>query len=229
VPDPKRVLWYLRKVPLLAELGPDAIARMAERVELREARRRDVVYLPGDPGKALYLVHGGRIKVSKVTRDGKSLTLAYHGPAELFGDSCLLDGGPRTEMAEAVENALLSEIDRVHFEELMHNHPALGLAMTRLMIVRRRELENKVEALVFRDVSSKLAELLVKLAAEYGVDDARGTLVALKITHQELANLIGSTRETVSLTLSQFKRKRLISTEGRKVIISDADALRALY
>ena len=116
MPDPKRVLWYLRKVPLLADLGPDAIARMAERVELREARRRDVVYLPGDPGRSLFFVHGGRIKVSKVTRDGKSLTLAYHGPAELFGDSCLLDGGPRTEMAEAVENALLSEIDRVHFE-----------------------------------------------------------------------------------------------------------------
>ena len=102
--------------------------------------------------------------------------------------------------------------------------------MTRLMIVRRRELENKVEALVFRDVSSKLAELLVKLAGEYGVDDARGTLVALKITHQELANLIGSTRETVSLTLSQFKRKpadprpRAARSSSR-----DAEALRALY
>ena len=106
----------------------------------------------GRSGRSLFFVNGGRIKVSKVTRDGKSLTLAYHGPAELFGDSCLLDGGPRTEMAEAVENALLTEIDRADFEELMHRHPALGLAMTRLMIVRRRELENKVEALVFRDV-----------------------------------------------------------------------------
>jgi CRP-like cAMP-binding protein len=229
VADPKRTLWYLRKVPLLADIGPEALARMAERVELREARRRDVIYLPGDPGRALFIVHGGRVKVSKVTRDGKSLTLAYHGPAEVFGDSCMIDGGPRTEMAEAVENALLSEIDRGHFEEVVTAHPALGLAMTRLMIVRRRELENKVEALVFRDVSSKLAELLVKLALEYGVDDARGTLVALKITHQELANLIGSTRETVSLTLSQFKRKRMIATEGRKVIISDSEALRALY
>lgn len=229
MPDPKRLIWYLRKVPLLSNLGADAIARIAERVELREVRRREVVYLPGDPGRSLFLVHGGRIKVSKVTRDGKSLTLAYHGPTELFGDNCLLDGGPRTEMAEAVENALLSEIDRGHFEELIHTHPALGLAMTQLMIVRRRELEQKVEALVFRDVPSKLAELLVKLASEYGVDDARGTLVSLKITHQELANLIGSTRETVSLTLSQFKRKRLIATEGRRVIISDSEALRALY
>ena len=229
VADPKRTLWYLRKVPLLADIGPEALARMAERVELREARRRDVIYLPGDPGRALFIVHGGRVKVSKVTRDGKSLTLAYHGPAEVFGDSCMIDGGPRTEMAEAVENALLSEIDRGHFEEIVNANPSLGLAMTRLMIVRRRELENKVEALVFRDVSSKLAELLVKLAHEYGVDDARGTLVALKITHQELANLIGSTRETVSLTLSQFKKRRLILTEGRKVIISDTEALRALF
>src|SRR5438477_6003281 len=125
---------------------------MAERVELREARRRDVIYLPGDPGRWLFFVHGGRIKVSKVTRDGKSLTLAYHGPAELFGDSCMVDGGPRTEMAEAVENALLSEIDRQHFDEIVAAHPPLGLAMTRLMIVRRRELENKMEGLVFRDV-----------------------------------------------------------------------------
>lgn len=229
MPDPKRVLWYLRKVPLLADLGPDVLARLAERVELREVRRRDVLYLPGDPGRSLFLIHGGRIKISKVTRDGKSLTLAYHGPGELFGDGCLLDGGPRSELAEAVDNALLSEIERTHFEQLMASHSQLGLAMTRLMIVRRRDLENKIEALVFRDVSSKLAELLVKLAGEYGVDDARGTLVALKITHQELANLIGSTRETVSLTLSQFKRRRLILTEGRRVIISDSEALRALY
>lgn len=229
MPDFKRALWYLRKVPLLADLSSDALARVAERVELREVRRREVVYLPGDPGRSLFLVHGGRIKVSKVTRDGKSLTLGYHGPTDLFGESSLLDGGPRTEMADAVENALLSEIDRSHFEELIHAHPSLGLAMTRLMIVRRRDLEQKVEALVFRDVPSKLAELLVKLAGEYGVDDARGTLVSLKITHQELANLIGSTRETVSLTLSQFKRKRLILTEGRKVIIADSEALRALF
>jgi SAM-dependent methyltransferase len=114
------------------------------------------------------------------------------------------------------------------FERLLSSTPALSAGVARLMIARRAELESKLEALVFRDVTSKLAELLIKLGDEYGVDDSRGTLVALKITHQELANLIGSTRETVSLTLSQFKRKRLIVTEGRKVILSDLEALRAL-
>ncbi len=227
--DLKRTLWYLKKIPLLSELGPDAVARLAERVDMREVRRREVVYLPGDPGKSLFFVNGGRVKVSKVTRDGKALTLSYCGPSEVFGETCLVDGGPRSEMAEAVENALLTEIDRADFERLLATSATLGAQMTKLMVTRRRELENKVEALVFRDVTSKLAELLVKLAGEYGVDDARGTMVALKITHQELANLIGSTRETVSLTLSQFKRKRFITTEGRKVIISDHEALKALF
>jgi len=229
VNDVKRVVWYLRKIPLLAELGGESLARLAERVEMKEVRRREVVYLPGDPGASLFFVNGGRIKVSKVTRDGKSLTLAYCGPSEIFGETCLIDGGPRAEMAEAVENALLTEVERSDFERLVASTPGLGLATTKLMVARRRDLENKVEALVFRDVTSKLAELLVKLALEYGVDDARGTMVALKITHQELANLIGSTRETVSLTLSQFKKKRYIVTEGRKVIISDSEALKALF
>jgi len=229
VNDLKRTLWYLKKIPLLAELGPEGLARLAERVEQREIRRREVVYMNGDPGEALYFVNGGRIKISKVTRDGKSLTLFYCGPSELFGEGCLVDGGPRTEMAEAVENAMLTQIDRGDFERLLTSHAHLGAAMTRLMVQRRKDLETKVEALVFRDVTSKLAELLIKLGGEYGVDDARGTLVALKITHQELANLIGSTRETVSLTLSQFKRKKFICTEGRKVIISDTEGLKALF
>jgi CRP/FNR family cyclic AMP-dependent transcriptional regulator len=229
VTDPKRALWYLKKVALLAEAGADGLARIAEHVELREVRRRDVVYLPGDGARALYFVCGGRVKICKVTRDGKSLTLGYCGPGDMFGEAALVGVTARTEMAEAIENALLAEIAVDTFDRIMAGNPGLAAALTRAVITRRIELENKVEALVFRDVSAKLAEQLIKLADDYGVDDARGTLVGLKITHQELANLIGSTRETVSLTLSQFKRQRWIVTDGRKVILSDVSALRALF
>ena len=202
---------------------------MSERLELREIRRREVIYLPGDPGESIFIVNGGRVKISKVTRDGKALTLNYCGPSELFGETALVDGGPREEMAEAMENSMVSEIELSVFEDFLANHASLGHQMTKLLAKRRLELEKKVETLVFRDVTSKLAELLLELADEYGVEDSRGTLIALKITHQELANLIGSTRETVSLTLSQFKRKRLLMTEGRKVIVTDTESLRALY
>jgi CRP/FNR family transcriptional regulator, cyclic AMP receptor protein len=228
VQDERRVLWYLRKVPLLQELPVDVLSKLAEKVELREIRRRQVIYLPGDPGMAVYLVNGGRVKVSKVTRDGKELTLSYRVPGEIFGETCLIDGEPREEMAEAMENALVTEIERGVYDDLLRTQPSLGYRMTKILAQRRREIEAKIENLVFKDVNAKLAELLLRFADEYGVEDARGTLVALKITHQEMANLIGSTRETVSLTLAQFKKRGLIQSEGRKVIISDREGLKAL-
>lgn len=226
--DDRRVLWYLRKIPLLADIGPEALGRLAEKVEMKEIRRRHVIYLPGDPGAAVYFVNGGRVKISKVTRDGKELTLAYRGPGEIFGETCLIEGGPREEMAEAMENALVTEIERGEFERLLGTHAVLGQRLVKILAARRRDVENKIENLIFKDVNSKLAELLLRLGNEYGVDDARGTLLALKITHQEMANLIGSTRETVSLALAHFKKRGLIQTDGRKVIISDREGLRAL-
>ena len=226
--DDQRALWYLKKIPLFQDLPGDVMARLADSVQINEVRRRQVIYLPGDPGRSVFFVNGGRVKISKVTRDGKELTLAYRGPGELFGELSLIDGGPREEMAEAMENALVSEMERTEFERLIQAHAIIGYRLTRALCGRRRDVENKIENLVFKDVNAKLAELLLRLAADFGVEDSRGTLVALKITHQEMANLIGSTRETVSLTLSQFKRKGLIRTDGRKVIIADHEGLRAL-
>ncbi|MEZ4367385.1 MAG: Crp/Fnr family transcriptional regulator [Kofleriaceae bacterium] len=227
--DVKRATWHLRRIPLLAELGVEAITRLAERTDLRELRRREVVYLPGDPGDHVFFLSAGRVKISKVTRDGKSLTLAYVAAGEPFGEACLEAGAPRTEMAEAADASQLLAVERGAVDRLLANHPGFGHAVTRLLLTRRRELEQKLEALVFRDVSAKLAEQLIKLAGEFGVEDERGTLLSLKITHQELANLIGSTRETVSLTLSEFKRQRYIGNDGRRVILLDRERLRAMY
>ncbi len=228
VQDEKRALWYLKKIPLLQDLSHDTMHRLVQCIEMREIRRRQVIYLPGDPGQAVFFVNGGRIKISKVTRDGKELTLAYRGPGEIFGELVMIDGGPREEMAEAMENALITELERGEFERLVQKEGMIGFRLAKVIAQRRRDVENKIEQLIFKDVNAKLAELLLRLAAEYGIEDSRGTLVSLKITHQEMANLIGSTRETVSLTLSQFKRKGLIQTEGRKVILADRDGLRAL-
>ncbi|MEO6951092.1 MAG: Crp/Fnr family transcriptional regulator [Polyangia bacterium] len=212
----------------MADISADSTQRILKSLELREIRRRQVVYLPGDPGDAVYFVNGGRLKVSKVTRDGKELTLAYRVPGEIFGELCLVDGGPREEMAEAMENALISVVDRVVFEQILVKEGAMGARLVKVVARRRRDVENKIEQLIFKDVNAKLAELLLRLGDEYGTEDSRGTLVSLKITHQEMANLIGSTRETVSLTLSQFKKRGFIHSEGRKVIVADRDGLKAL-
>jgi CRP-like cAMP-binding protein len=218
----------LRRCAVLAEATNEGLQALLPGVTIGSYRPRQVIYLPGDRAQGVHFLASGRIKISKVTRDGKELTLAYRSEGDFFGEPCLLEGGPREEMAEAMDASVTVEIARERLDELLRSDGGAAYKFSRALIARRKDLETRVEQLIFKDVGAKLAELLLNLGHEHGISDQRGTVVGLKITHQEMANLIGSTRETVSLTLSQFKRKGLIQTEGRKVILSDPEGLRAL-
>jgi len=226
--DEKRVLWYLRKIPILEGLAQNHVQKLVSGVEVREIPRRQVIYLPGDPGETLYFINGGRVKCSKVTRDGKELTLAYRGAGQMFGELAVIDGAPREEMAEAMKNAIITEVPVELFKELLLADADLGFRFATTIGERRKALETKLEHLVFKDVQAKLAALLLELGDEYGVETDGGVQIGLKITHQEMANLIGSTRETISLTLAQFKKKSLINMNGRTVIVLDHEGLRAV-
>jgi CRP-like cAMP-binding protein len=226
--DEKRAIWYLRKIPLLEGVPSAKLAELAGAVEIREIARRQVIYLPGDPGDRVFFINGGRVKCSKVTRDGKELTLAYRGAGQMFGELCVIDGSPRDEMAEAMKNAIITELPREQFQELMLSDAQLAFNFACIVGERRRQIETKLEHLVFRDVQAKLAALLLELSEEYGVECEDGMQIGLKITHQEMANLIGSTRETISLTLAQFKKKGLLDLNGRTVVLKDQDGLGAM-
>jgi CRP-like cAMP-binding protein len=226
--EEKKILGILRKSPVLVDASPDALARLAVAAQLQSYQPRRVVCLPGDRAVGVHFIASGRVKISKVTRDGKELTLAYRTTGDFFGESSLLEGGPREEMVEAMDITTTVQVERGVLEKLLASNAGVTYQFLRSMINRRRELETKVEQLVFKDVGSKLAELLLRLGSEHGLEHKRGLVLGLKITHQEMANLIGSTRETVSLTLSLFKRKGLIQTEGRKVILTDREALRSM-
>jgi len=226
--DEKRALWYLRKIPLLENIPPERLAELAGQVEVREIKRRQVIYLPGDPGDRVFFINGGRVKCSKVSRDGKELTLAYRGAGELFGELCVFDEVPREEMAEAMKNAIITELPRELFHELLMSDTAFTFRFATVVGQRRRQMETKLEHLVFRDVHAKLAALLIELAEQYGVECEQGVQIGLKITHQEMANLIGSTRETISLTLAQFRKRNLLELLGRTVVLLDQDGLQAM-
>lgn len=226
--DEKRAMWYLRKIPLLEGVDQARLQELAAAVEIREIPRRQVIYLPGDPGDRVFFINGGRVKCSKVTRDGKELTLAYRGAGQLFGELCIIDGTPRDEMAEAMKNAIITEVPRELFTELLQTDNKLCFNFACIVGDRRRQIETKLEHLVFRDVQAKLAALLLELGGEYGVECEDGLQIGLKITHQEMANLIGSTRETISLTLAQFKKKNLLDLNGRTVVLKNQEGLSAM-
>jgi len=226
--EEKQLVGLLRRCDVLSDISNEAMQAILPGLTLGSYRPRQVIYLPGDRAQGVHFLSSGRIKISKVTRDGKELTLAYRSEGDFFGEPCLLDGGPREEMAEAMDASVTVEIPRDLLDGLLKQDGGAAYKFSRALIMRRKDLETRVEQLIFKDVGAKLAELLLNLGHEHGISDERGLIVGLKITHQEMANLIGSTRETVSLTLSQFKRKGLIQTEGRKVILADQEGLKAL-
>ena len=225
--EEKRILQILRKCPVLVDAPADILGKLTTTAQAQNYRARQVVYLPVDRAASVHFIASGRVKVSKVTRDGKELTLAYRTNGDFFGETCLLEGGPREEMVEAMETTTSVEVERTGLDALLASNAQVAYPFARALIGRWRALQAKVEQLVFKDVGSKLAELLLRLGSEHGVEHRRGLVLSIKITHQEMANLIGSTRETVSLTLSQFKRKGYIQTEGRKVILADREGLRS--
>ena len=226
--DERRALWYLRKIPLLEGVGAEHVRALAAVVEIKEFRRRQIVYLPGDPGEHVFFIQGGRVKCSKVSRDGKELTLDYRGPGEFFGELCVFEGAPREEMAEAMKNAIIAVLPRDNLRELLLGDPALTFRFARVLGDRRRHIESKLEQFVFRDVHAKLASLLLELGREYGQETEDGVKIDLKITHQEMANLIGSTRETISLALASFKKRNLVQLLGRTVVLVDQEGLQAM-
>ena len=189
--------------------------------------KKDLIYLPGDVSDQVYMLKEGRVKISKLSEDGREITLVILEPGEIFGESALIDDKEtRSTVAEALENAYLCVISRKDFEEFINKKPELALSVTKLMGFRRRQIENMLEDLVFRGVHERLAILLLRLAERHGKEVDGKNLINISLTHYDYANLIGSTRETTTACLNDFKREGLIEFQKRKVVIIDEKGLK---
>ncbi|MBI3610455.1 MAG: Crp/Fnr family transcriptional regulator [Nitrospirae bacterium] len=154
-----------------------------------------------------------------MNEDGKELTLAILEPGEVFGEMEVLEGMPRDTVAEALDDVSICVMQRSDFEALLKKDPNTNIRLTKLIGLRLKKIESRIEDLVFKDVPARLAHLLFELSKEFGVQENGQTRLSVKLSHQELANLIGSTRETVTATLGDFKRRGLIAFDGRRLVI----------
>src|ERR1044071_7871210 len=156
--EEKQTLALLRRCDVLSDISADALQALLPGITMGTYRPRQVIYLPGDRAQGVHFLAQGRIKISKVTRDGKELTLAYRTEGDFFGEPCLLEGGPREEMAEAMDGSIAVEVDREVLDEVLRSSGPTSYRFTRAPIARRKELEARVEQLIFKDVGAKLAE-----------------------------------------------------------------------
>ena len=219
-------IWYLKQFNLLSGLSDEEISKLENLIRIIRVAKKQFLYFPEDPSDSIYLLKEGRVKISKISDDGKEITLDILEPGEIFGELAIVDEGPRQTLAEVLEDALIYAINRKDFIDFTENKPDLAFKLTKLIGLRLRDVESKIEALVFRDVPSRLAALLLQLAANHGKPDQKGMRLNLKLTHQELGNLIGSTRETTTTWLNEFRKKGLIAFDRRQIIVLDLKELK---
>jgi CRP-like cAMP-binding protein len=218
-------IWYLKRCPLFERLNPAECRRLEAHALMRAFRPREVIYFPAEPGQTVLLLARGRVKIKAVTPDGRETILAFIEAGELFGELALLDEAPRDEFAEAVEASQVVAIPREDLLGLMGRRADVALHITKLLGFRRRRIENRLRNILFRSNRERTVALLLELLETHGQRADGRWEIRLPLSHQELANLIGATRETVTVTLGQLQRERLIEVRRRRIQVLDRGRL----
>ena len=187
-------LWYLKNINLFHGMSEEQMLMVEQRTVMREVRRKEVLYLPGDAGDRIYLLKRGVVKISTLDDEGREIILALLRKGEVFGEEAAFEDSPREHMAEAYEDALVCIITKQDFLDMLRTHPEMAFKVTKLIGFRLKTLRNRVDSLLFKGAPARLAATLLDLAKEHGVADAHGMLLPLKLSQQDLANLIGVTR-----------------------------------
>jgi CRP/FNR family cyclic AMP-dependent transcriptional regulator len=218
-------LWYLKQCELFVRLAPEDLAWLEARSRARTFAKRSPIYLPADAADSVLLLASGRVKICNITSEGKQAILAFIEPGELFGELAVFDEGARDEYAEAVEKSAIVLIPGEHFRELMERHAGVSVGVTKLIGLRRRRIERRLKYLLFRSNRERLVHLLLELTETYGRKTNDGLLLDIKLSHQDLANVIGSTRETVTVTLGELQAEGRLVLGRRKIVLTDLEQL----
>ena len=220
---------FFKKSALFAGLFDNDLETLVQMSEAGTAKRRHLFYTPEDPSDGVYWIKSGRVKIYHLTEDGREVILCMYNAGDIFGEMAFLEDGFREYFAEAIERVSYVFMPRRNLFTLAKRKPALIYRYAKLIGERRRETETGYSSLMYKGVRKRLAWQLLKLAGQYGIQDNRGKLLTVKITHKELACLIGSSRETVSLTLGELKDMGLLEINSdRKFIIKDTEHLSRL-
>ena len=212
-------VWYLRQNRLFAQSTADGVAQAEHLFTMCEMPRGTRVFDQGDTTRIVYFVKRGAVRIARLTEDGKDVTVALLGPGDLFGEEVLFGDQPRTTVAVVVEDALLCTSRAEDVFALMTRDPALALNVARLLSDKLDAARSTMEDLAYARIADRIEHLYRKLAQEHGVAVPGGTKIALRLTHADVASLVGSTRETVSLEIAKLVDAGRLRLEGRSVIV----------
>ena len=209
----------LRRVPLFEVLKDDDLEAIARVTITRSCDKAQVIILAEEEGDALFIIADGQVKVSIVSEDGREVILSLLGEGAVFGELSLLDGKPRSANVVATQDTKLYMVRRADFLQLIYTVPQIAVGLLAELAARLRKTDRKIEGLALLDVTSRISETLLQLADEQGSETKFGVSLEERPTHQQLASMSGTTRETVSRVLKRLEGQGYISSEGRSMTI----------
>ncbi len=213
----------LQRVPLFTDLTEAELARFAEVTREREYPKNSVILFEDDPGDALYIVSTGQVKVVLIGEDGREVILSVLSDGDFFGEMAIIDDEPRSAHVIAMKDSHLLVLRREAFQAQLEHHPKIALKLLRVLVQRLRRADEKIGGLVLLDVNGRVAQLLLDLAEESG-----GPKITRRLTHHTIAQMIGSSRETVSRAMRELVERGFIEVSRREITIRQRDSLHSL-
>ncbi|MCL5781361.1 MAG: Crp/Fnr family transcriptional regulator [Firmicutes bacterium] len=221
-------LEYLLRIPLFYGLPEEQLQEISNLLLERSYQKGRFIFMEGEPGEALYILKSGLIKLTKRLEDGREHILHFVNPGEVFAEVVLFDGGDYPATAEVQENSVVGVLRNQDIERLISQNPSMALGMLHIMSRRLRTAQEKVMNLALHDTARRLAFALIKMAEEHGIKKPGGILINFNLTNQELANLTGSSRETINRMLNGFKRAGAIDVDRQQIMVLDKGKLEDL-
>jgi CRP/FNR family transcriptional regulator len=215
----------LSQAPLFEALGEDDARALRADVIHVQLGRGERLFAEGDGGDKLYIILKGKIKLSRAAPDGRENLLSVHGPGEMFGELSLFDPSPRTASATGITDATLAGLAHDDLRTFLASRPEVAMHMLRALAQRLRRINDIKADLVFTDVPGRVAKALLDLASRFGTQQDSGIQVNHDLTQEELAQLVGASRETVNKALADFASRGWLRLDGKSVIILDPERL----
>ena len=216
----------IARIPLFERMSPEEREELRGMMSQTTLRRGEVLFNEGDSGGRLYILLTGKVKLGHTSVDGRENLLAVLGPGEIVGELTLFDPGPRSATATAVATTELLALEHNQLMGFIDSHPTLAKDMLRALAVRLRLTNTALADLVFSDVPGRVAKALLDLAERFGAPTEDGIHVPHDLTQEELAQLVGASRETINKSLAEFSSRGWIRLEGRAVTLIDVERLK---
>ena len=213
----------LKKVSLFEGMNEVELEALSEVALPRVFPKDRVVIMAEEDGDTLFVISDGQVKVSIVSEDGREVILSILGQGNFFGEMSLLDGNPRSANVTTMTEAELLMIRRADFLRLIHRIPDIAIKLLSVLASRLRKTDRKIEGLALSDVTGRITQTLLQLAEEQGSPGSEGILIKNRPTHQELANMSGTTRETVSRVLKRLETQGYIIPRSRDLLVVGID------